>query len=116
MSSQYAQRILAAILAAIGLAVGLNLVVSPFYDPDPVWDVLNWFMAVGCFAMIGIAIHKRLNRVAVYGAIVLLVLFLWLWFADFQDVDTDFSWTWVNVLYLTMALETARSLWPSESD
>ena len=51
-----AKRILGAILAVTGLVVAVHLMVTPLYhdgSPDyPVWEIMNWFMAVGVLVML----------------------------------------------------------------
>ena len=110
------QRTAAILLTLSGLSVAVNLVAEPFYESGPVWVVQNWFTAVGCVAIFAISILKKLHRIVVYGAMVLLTLFLWKWFSTMLDVEADFSWVWIALLYPVMSLEVARSLWFNDSD
>ena len=45
-----ARRLVAVALVAIAVVVGLNLILTPVYHDGgptyPVWQVINWFMAV----------------------------------------------------------------------
>ncbi len=135
-----AKRILGAILAVTGLVVAVHLMVTPLYhdgSPDyPVWEIMNWFMAVGVLVMLAVAcLRKRAlgNREAdgpaaseylrvnlvYYGSIVLTMLFFWEWFwslnpsSETGDAITShiIYFPLVDALYTVLALSIGRRLW-----
>ena len=58
-----AKKILGAVLAVTGLVVAVHLMVTPLYhdgSPDyPVWEIMNWFMAVGVLVMLAVACLRK---------------------------------------------------------
>ena len=90
------RRILAVFLVVTAIAVALNLIFTPVYhdgSPEyPVWQIVNWFMAVGVLVALVVSYLRRRagggastleylrTSMAYYGAIVLTMLFFWEWF------------------------------------
>ena len=88
------KRVLAVYLLAVGLAVAVNFVATPFYhdggDDYPVWDILNWFMAAAMVIAVVVSfVEKRRScqagddlkrhldaNVPFYASVVVLLLFL----------------------------------------
>ena len=120
-------------------AVALNLILTPVYhdgSPDyPVWEVLNWFMAVTVFIVLVASWLQRravgkdasaFDRLRVsltfYGAIALTMLFFWEWLWTLNpDSETGDAVTShiiyfpiVNALFSALALTTGRHLWSDD--
>ena len=92
------KRILAVFLVLTAIAVALNFILTPVYhdgSPDyPIWEIVNWFMAVAVFVALVVSYLQRrtlgsegagnrqyiLASMTYYGAIVLTMLFFWEWF------------------------------------
>ena len=132
-----AKRVLAVFLVGTGVAVALNLILTPVYhdgSPDyPSWQVLNWFMAAGVIAVLAASYVRRrgtgsgeastleavLGSMTYYGAIVLTMLFFWEWFWTLNpDSETGEAVTshlvyfpLVDALYVVLALATGTRLW-----
>ena len=133
-------RILAVFLVATGLAVAVHLMVTPLYHDGSaeyrVWEVMNWFMAVGVVAMLVVSYLRKRSlgdrraegsgtleyvRVSLvyYGAIVLTMLFFWGWFwtlnpgSETGDAVTSHVvyFPFVDALYAVLALSVGRRLW-----
>ena len=109
------KRVLAVYLLAVGLAVAVNFVATPFYheggDDYPVWDILNWFMAAAMvIAVAATFIEKRRSCLAgddlkrhldanipFYAAVVVLLLFLANAGANLTDHDSQSADVWSAV-------------------
>ena len=109
------KRVLAVYLLAVGLAVAVNFVATPFYHeggPDyPVWDVLNWFMATAMvIAVVAAFVEKRRScqagddlkrhvdaNAVFYTAVVVLLLFLSNSAANLADHDSQSADVWAMV-------------------
>lgn len=131
------RRVLAVLLIATAAAVFANLILTPVYhDGDaayPVWEVINWFMAVSTLVVLVVGyLRKRAQagrepsvveyvRVAFafYGAVVLAMLFFWGWIWTLNpDSETGEAVTShviyfpiVDALFVVIALATGRYLW-----
>ena len=114
---------------------------SSFYrelvDTGAIWDVLNWFLAVGLvIALIVSYLHKRtLDRrgaagsvtreylevnLMFYVTVVLVLWFFWNWSNDLVSVEPQGQtqrniWVWINPLFVPIAAATALRLWRSPS-
>ena len=95
-------RAAAAYLVLLAAVVAVNFIVTPLYhpggdEPFTVWEILNWFMAVGMvIALAASYVEKRrvdgdgsadlkryLEANAVfYGAVAVFILFFWNWFSS----------------------------------
>lgn len=77
----------------LAIVVGVQFVVAPLYDSVQVWEILNWFMAVGVVAGVIFSYMRwtsakesdhgeRVGSGAmIIGAIAVLLLFFEQWFA-----------------------------------
>ena len=136
------KRLLAVFLVAIAFVVAAHFMVSPLYedavDVGQVWDVINWFMAVGVVAALIVhylrkrALDRRgpdgsIDRayvevnLSLYASIVLVLWFFWNWFdnlatgAESQGQTHLFFWTFVDPLFVLIAGTTGCCLWRSAS-
>ena len=109
------KRVLAVYLLAVGLAVAVNFVATPFYhdggDDYPVWDILNWFMAVAMvIAVVATFVEKRRScqagddlkrhldaNVPFYASVVVLLLFLANAGANLTDHESQSGDVWSAV-------------------
>ena len=110
-----AQRVLAVYVLAVALAVAVNFVATPFYHEGdggyPVWDALNWFMAVGMLiAVVASFLEKRRSCQAAddlkrhvdantvfYASVVLALLFFANWAANLTDHVSESGDIWSTV-------------------
>ena len=113
-------RAAAAYLVLLAAVVAVNFIVTPLYhpggdEPFTVWEILNWFMAVGMvIALAGSYVEKRrvdgdgsadlkryLEANAVfYGAVAVFILFFWNWFSSLSpnnEADGQF-WAVIDTL------------------
>ena len=94
-------RVAAAYLVLLAAAVAINFIITPLYhpggeEPFTVWEILNWFMAVGMvIALAASYVEKRrvdvdgsvdIRRyiganVVFYAACVVFLLYFWNWFS-----------------------------------
>ena len=135
------RRALAALLVGTAAAVAVNLAITPLYHDGsstyPVWEVINWFMAVSAIVVLAVSYLRRRAlggrevgvvdylRVTLcyYGAIALAMLFFWGWFWTLNpDSETGDAVTshlvyfpLVDALFVVLALAVGRHLW-SEAD
>ncbi len=135
------RRALAALLVGTAAAVAVNLAITPLYHDGsstyPVWEVINWFMAVSAIVVLAVSYLRRRTlggrevgvvdylRVTLcyYGAIALAMLFFWGWFWTLNpDSETGDAVTshlvyfpLVDALFVVLALAVGRHLW-SEAD
>ena len=110
------KRVLAVYLLAVGLAVAVNFVATPFYHDGestdyPVWDILNWFMvAAMVIAVAASFVEKRRScqagddlkrhldaNVPFYASAVLLLLFLANSAANLADHSSQNATVWMAV-------------------
>ena len=128
-----AKKALAVYLMAAALVVAAHFMFSSFYrevvDPIAVWGVLDWFMAVGIVAALGV--HARRVRAAdeasgpaglaanaaLWITLLLALWFFWNWF-DFLNLETDAQsvvsqtiWAIIDPLFVLVACATGRYLW-----
>ena len=134
-----ARKLISIFFVLMAAAVAMNLILTPVYhdgSPDyPVWEVLNWFMAVTVFIILvasclqRLAVGKDANtfdrlRVSLtfYGAIALTMLFFWEWLwtlnSDSETGDAVTShiiyFPMVDALLSVLALTIGRHLWSDE--
>ncbi len=131
------KRVLGVFLVVTGIAVALNLILTPVYHDGsaeyPVWKILNLFMAAGVLVTLVVTFLRRrapgneeagiFERVQVsmdyYGAIVLTMLFFWGWLWTLNpDSETGGAVTShliyfpiTDALYVVLALATGSRLW-----
>lgn len=121
-------------LMLTALAVAALLIITPLIhdggDDYPIWEILNYFMAVGVvIVLVANYICKRrqdasdasdlAGSLVFYGAIALTMLFFWEWFwtlnPDSETGNAAISHTvyfpLVDALYTVLALTTGRELW-----
>ncbi len=136
---EIALRVLGTYLVATALAVFVGLIVTPLThdgSPEyPVWQVLNYFMAVSVFIMLvsgcyrkccsgrgegqGSTIDRIAASVSFYGAVALAMLFFWEWFwtlnpeSETGDAVTShvIYFPLVDALFTVLGLATGRYLW-----
>lgn len=129
---------LAVILGLTAFAVLFHFVLSPFYEDvvesHDVWNVLNWFMALGVIvALILTYLAKRdVGReddtntyirvnVGFYAAAALAVLYFWNWFNELVvgggsegEVNGNY-WVLIDVLYVILVTRVSIHLWRDSS-
>ena len=132
-----AKRLLAFYLVAIGIAVAVNLILTPVYNDGstdyPIWRILNWFMVAASLVILVVGFQRRRDpersdvtpveylrgSFAYYGAIVLVMLMLWEWYwtlnpsSETGDAVTAhlIYFPLVNALFVVLSLATGRHLW-----
>ena len=102
-------------LIALAAAVAVNFVVTPLYhpggdEPFTVWEILNWFMAVGMVIALAASYVEKsrvggsvdLKRyveanVLFYAAVALFLVFFWNWFSDLSPNNEPDGQYWVIV-------------------
>ena len=131
------KRVLAAYLVVTAFAVFFNLILTPVYhdgSPDyPVWEILNWFMAVSVLICLATNFRRRfaigdwrysdlenlLISTTYFASIALAMLFFWEWFWILNpDSETGEAVTshiiyfpLVDTIFVIVALSTGRFLW-----
>ena len=133
------RRVVAAALVVLAVAVGLNLMLTPVYhdgaDTYPVWQVLNWFMAVAVVIALLVSYHRRqsLNggpndtvtreylaaSAMLYGSIALIILFYWNWlWTLFPENEVGLAaqshinhFPWMDVLFSCVVGSAGFYLW-----
>lgn len=110
-------RIVAAYLVLLAVAVAVNFIATPLYhpggdEPYTVWEVLNWFMAVGIVITTAVTFRakrfvdaddsadlKRYLRASVlfYVSALVLMVFFWNWFSDLSPDNSPDGQFWVVV-------------------
>ena len=135
---QIVGRILAVYLVVTALAAAVLLIVTPLThdgSPEyPLWQILNWFMAVGVVVMLVVSVARKralgdqdggsdleAARVSLvyYGAIVLTMLFFWEWFWTLNpESETGGAVTShlvyfpiMDALYVVLGLSIGRRIW-----
>ena len=131
------KKLVAVFLGVAALVVAVHFMFSSFYrelvDTGAIWDVLNWFLAIGLvIALIASFHHKRtLDRRSATGSVtreyvevnlifyvtvVLVLWFFWNWSNDLVSVEPQGQtqrniWVWINPLFVPIAAATALRLW-----
>ena len=110
-------RLAAAYLVLVAVAVAVNFIITPLYHPGgdapfPVWEALNWFMAVGMVITVAAAyLEKRsadgdddasLKRyletnTVFYVAVAVLIAFLWNWFSHLDPDNVPDGQLWIVI-------------------
>lgn len=121
------KRIFGAVHLVLAVVVGVQFIVAPLYDAVPVWEILNWLMAVGVIAGVvfsymrwtGAKASDHGERVGsgamLIGAIAVLLLFFEQWFTTrlFASNGDDglildrinLWWQVVNVIFVIVSGE-----------
>ena len=118
----------------MGLAalVAVYFILSPVIHGDavefPIWEVLNYFMAVAVAIALGASVLHKLDlesdasttdvvrylRVngAFYAAALLTLLFFWKWFTALQGgAGDDVSWAVIDPLFAIVTAAVGRHIW-----
>ncbi len=94
-------RLVAAYLVLLAVAVAVNFIVTPWYhpggdEPFEVWEILDYFMAVGMVLALGYSYLEKRRvdadssadvksylgaNAAFYGTVAVFLLFFWNWFS-----------------------------------
>lgn len=86
------KRIFGAVHLVLAVVIGVQFIVAPLYDAVPVWEILNWLMAVGVIAGVIFSYMRWTSAKAsdhgervgsgamLIGAIAVLLLFFEQWF------------------------------------
>ena len=110
-------RAVAAYLVLLAVAIAINFIATPLYhpggdEPFPVWEVLNYFMAVGIVitAAAGYVEKRRVGGEGVenlkqyiranavfYTSVAVLILFFWNWFSNLSPNNSPDSQVWIFV-------------------
>ena len=132
-------RPLSLLLGLLALGVLLHFVFTPFYedavDTGQMWDVINWFMAVGVILTLAVTCSRRKGAggdsqntngylcvtVAFYAAAVLAVLFFWNWFDSLTAGEEGQSqtrrnyWAIIDTLFVVLLGSVSAHLWKDAS-
>ena len=110
-------RAAATYLVLLAAAVAINFIITPLYhpggdEPFTVWEILNWFMAVGMvIALAASYVDKRrvdgdgsadIRRyiganVVFYAAVALFLLYFWNWFSLLSPNNEPDGQFWVVI-------------------
>ncbi|MCE2403632.1 MAG: hypothetical protein J4F43_00550 [Dehalococcoidia bacterium] len=126
-------RAVAVYLVLLAVAVAVNFIATPLYHPggdEPfrVWEVLNYFMAVGIVLTVAAGyVEKRsvsgegteyLRRyiranTVFYASVAVLLLFFWNWFSNLSadNVADGQVWTVVDTLMPIVVGITGCRVW-----
>jgi hypothetical protein len=124
---------LAVILGLTAFAVLFHFVLSPFYEDvvesDDVWNVLNWFMALGVIVTLFLTYlakkdvgreddtntYLRVN-VGFYAAAALVILFFWNWSMELVVGEGSGTyWPLIDTLYVILVTRMSIHLWRDSS-
>ena len=133
------RRVIAVALIVLAVAVGLNLMLTPVYhdggETYPVWQVLNWFMAVAVVVALAVSVHRSLSggggpddavtreylgaTAMLLGSIGLVIIFYWNWlWTLFPDNEVGLAaqshinhFPWMDVLFTWVAGSAGLYLW-----
>ena len=133
------RRVVAVALIVLAVAVGLNLMLTPVYhdggETYPVWQVMNWFMAVAVVIALLISFHRvrslnggpndpvtreYLGATALFlGATGLIIIFYWNWlWTLFPESETGLAaqshlnhFPWMDVLFTWVSGAAGLYLW-----
>lgn len=132
-------RPLSLLLGLLALGVLLHFVLTPFYedvvDTGKMWDIINWFMAVGVILTLAVTCARRKGAggsgqdtngylcvtVAFYAAAVLAVLFFWNWFDSLTAGEEGQSqtrrnyWAVIDTLFVVLLGSVSAHLWKDGS-
>ncbi len=132
-------RVVAVALIVVAVAVGLNLMLTPVYhdggDTYPLWQALNWFMAVAVVVSLLISYHRvrSLNgspndtvtreylgaTALLLGSTGLIIIFFWNWlWTFFPENEVGLAaqshinhFPWMDVLFTWVAGSAGLYLW-----
>ncbi len=136
------KRVLSIFLIITAFAVFFNLILTPVYHDGstdyPVWEVINWFMAVSVVISLIVNFRRRfaigdwrytdlenlLVSTTYYASIALTMLFFWGWLwtlnpeSETGDAVTShiFYFPLVDTIFVLVALTTGRYLWASDAE
>lgn len=121
------KRIFGAVHIVLAVVVGVQFIVAPLYDAVPVWEILNWLMAIGVIAGVVFSYIRWTSAKAsdhgervgsgamLIGAIAVLLLFFEQWFTTrlFASSGDDalildrinLWWQVVNVIFVIVSGE-----------
>ncbi len=121
------KRIFGAVHIVLAVVVGVQFIVAPLYDAVPVWEILNWLMAIGVIAGVVFSYMRWTSAKAsdhgervgsgamLIGAIAVLLLFFEQWFTtrlfasngdDALILDRiNLWWQVVNVIFVIVSGE-----------
>ena len=129
---QLVSRALSLFLLMMAVAVGMHYIITPLYDDGstgfPVWNILNWPMAVAVVAAFLTNLSNWLRRLSesaqstgaiewlqvnfrFYSSLVLMLWFFNNWFAELMGVDHAIRWAFVNALFVAVMLSTGVHPW-----
>ncbi len=140
-----ANRSLGMFLIAIALAVLVNWIATPLYHDGgsdyPVWDVLNWFMAVAIALALAVNLGRKIRlrrddpdgpltrksletNLSLYASLVLTSWFFWNWFYGFFPENESAlvgeihlgAWVLINPLFFLICGTTGLHLLRAAAD
>ena len=123
----------AAYLVLLAVVIAVNFIVTPLYhpggdEPFTVWEILNWFMAVGMVIALaaGYADKRRVDadgsadlkrcleaNTLFYGTVALFILFFWNWFGSLSpnnEADGQY-WAVIDTLMPIVLGVTGCRMW-----
>lgn len=126
-------RLLSLYVMLVGLAVAVHFIAVPLYhpggdEPYPIWEVLDWFMAVAIvIALVSAFLHKRRHdsgdgsglrefisvNTVFYGVLAVGILFFWNWSHLLRDTGgADWLiWNFIDVALPLVLVAAGRQLW-----
>lgn len=134
------KRLLAVALILLAVAVGVNWMITPLYNSEPVWGVLDWFMAAA--VAVSLVVNFSRTRALVDGgadgpvtreylganvgfcaSVALAVLFFSNWFAILDIGNMPGSagqavavwWPFIDTLLVLVVGTTGCYLWRNSS-
>lgn len=131
-------RIVAAYLVLLAVVVAVNFIATPLYhpggdEPFTVWEVLNWFMAVGILITTAVTyVAKRRvdaddaadlkmylrTSVLFYASALVLLAFFWNWFSNLSPNNSPDGqvWVFIDIVMPLVTGATGCRLWQKAGD
>lgn len=126
-------RLLSLYVTLVGLAVAVHFIAVAWYHPGgdesyPVWEVLDWFMAVAiAIALVSAFVYKRRHdagdgsdlrefisvNAVFYGVLAVGILFFWNWSHLLRGTGGSdwLIWNFVDVALPLVLVAAGRRLW-----
>ena len=126
-------RLLSLYVMLVGLAVAIHFIAVAWYHPGgdeayPVWEVLDWFMAVAIvIALVSAFVYKRRHdagdgsdlrefisvNAVFYGVLAVGILFFWNWSHLLRDSGGEdwLIWNFIDVALPLVLVAAGRRMW-----
>lgn len=134
------KRLLAVALILLAVAVGVNWMITPLYNSEPVWGVLDWFMAAAVAVALIVNFVRKCSladgsadgpvtreylgaNLAFYASVALTVTFFSNWFSVLDIGNMPGSagqavavwWPFIDTLLVLVVGTTGCYLWRDSS-